>query len=191
MSNEKGFTKELVTRIKEALAFSKIELPVKEVVKLEDVKLIDGSMLSVDKMEVGAMATFTGADGVAIPADGEFELEDGSSIICVAGAITEIKPKEADVQPEVEAPAPSMDMAAIITRLEALEAKYKNSTSNLEEQLSETKKHLGTALEAIDNVSKKSVAINLEAQKETTVKKSVDQMDSLDQYRYVKSIMKK
>ena len=176
MSNEKGFTKELVTRIKEALAFSKIELPVKEVVKLEDVKLIDGSMLSVDKMEVGAMATFTGADGVAIPANGEFELEDGSSIICVAGAVTEIKPKESAADPVVEPAAPSMDMAAIITRLEALEAKYKNSTSNLEAQLSETKKHLGTALEAIDNVSKKSVAINLEAQKETKKVKLYEDM---------------
>ena len=93
-------SKETKDALKSALLKFGIDLPATQVVKLEDVTLIDGTMLSVDKMEVGAMATFTGADGVAVPAEGEFELADGTKVICMAGVITEIMTKEADVQPE-------------------------------------------------------------------------------------------
>ena len=159
-------SKETKDALKSALLKLGIDLPATKVedtvVKLEDVALIDGTVLSVDKMEVGAMATFTGADGVAVPAEGEFELADGTKIICMAGVITEIMAKEMDVQPEPIEPVES-EMKAILSRLEALEKAYSNKQSNLETQLSETKKGLSVALSAIDAMDKNSVALNLEA----------------------------
>ena len=143
-------SKETKDALKSALLKLGIDLPATQVVKLEDVALIDGTMLSVDKMEVGANATFTGADGVAVPAEGEFELADGSKVICVAGVITEIMAKEMDVQPEPIEPVES-EMKAILSRLEALEKNYATK-QNLEAQLSETKKGLQVALSAIDAI---------------------------------------
>lgn len=177
----KGFTQDLILRIKEAVKFSAIELPVKEVVKLDDVSLVDGSVLSIDKMEVGSKAMFTGADGVAIEADGTFETLDGALIVCVAGLITEIKTKENEAP---VAPEPVSEMTAILSRLEALEAKYTASQT----QLSETKKHLGTALEAVEKMNSVSVALSLENQK--PVRKSFEQLEPLERYRAIKSNIK-
>ena len=162
-------SKETKDALKSALLKLGIELPATQVVKLEDVALIDGTMLSVDKMEVGAMASFVGADGVAVPAEGEFELADGTKVICVAGLITEIMPKEADVQPEPTESVES-DMKAILSRLEALEKGYAAKQTNLETQLSETKKGLSVALSAIDAMDKNAVALNLEANNKTVAK---------------------
>jgi len=159
-------SKETKDALKSALLKLGIELPATQVVKLEDVILIDGTMLSVDKMEVGAMASFIGADGVAVPAEGEFELADGTKVICVAGVITEIMAKEMDVQPE-----PLEDeMKAILSRLEALEKGYAAKQTNLETQLSETKKGLQVALSAIESIDKNSVALNLESNNKTVAK---------------------
>ena len=160
------------------LPAKKVEAPVEPAVKLEDVKLIDGTMLSVDKMEVGSAATFTGADGVAIPAEGEFELEDGTKVMCAGGLVTEIKPKEADAQPEpVEE-----DMKAILSKLsERLDAIEKSNAvkTNLETELSETKKGLGVALSAINELNNSAVALSLEAQKgNKKVVKSYEEMSN-------------
>ena len=165
-----------------------IDLPAKKVeptepaVKLEDVKLIDGTMLSVDKMEVGSAATFTGADGVAIPAEGEFELEDGTKVICAGGLVTEIKPKEADAQPEpVEE-----DMKAILSKLsERIDAMEKSNAvkTNLETELAETKKGLGVALSAINEFNNSAVALSLESQKE--VKKVVKSYEEMSNHEKV------
>jgi hypothetical protein len=171
-------SKETKEKLQSALLKLGIELPAKEVVKLEDVTLIDGSILSVDKMEVGANATFTGADGVAVPADGEFELADGSTVVCVAGAITELKPKEADVQPEPV----NEEMKAILSRLEALENSYKATQTTLETQLSETKKGLEVALEAINVMDNNAVAINLEAQTKVE-NKSYNELSPLEKFK--------
>jgi hypothetical protein len=161
-------SKETKDALKSALLKLGIDLPATQVVKLEDVALIDGTVLSVDKMEVGANATFTGADGVAVPAEGEFELADGTKVICMAGVITEIMAKEMDVQPEPIEPVES-EMKAILSRLEALEKNYA-SKQNLEAQLSETKKGLQVALSAIESIDKNSVALNLEANNKTVTK---------------------
>lgn len=161
-------SKETKDALKSALLKLGIDLPATQVVKLEDVALIDGTMLSVDKMEVGANATFTGADGVAVPAEGEFELADGTKVVCAAGVITEIMTKEADVQPEPIEPVES-EIKAILSRLEALEKNYATK-QNLEAQLSETKKGLQVALSAIDAMDKNAVALNLEANNKTVTK---------------------
>lgn len=171
-----------------------IDLPAKKVesavAKLEDVKLIDGTMLSVDSMEVGASATFTGADGVAIPAEGEFELEDGTKVVCASGFISEIKPKEADKQPEPVEPAES-EMQTILSKLsERLDAIEKNSTASkttLEAELAETKKGLAVALSAIKEFNDSSVTLNLEAQKGTKkVVKPYEQMSNYEKMLFNK-----
>jgi len=174
-------SKETKDALKSALLKLGIELPATkvetEVVKLEDVTLIDGTMLSVDKMEVGAMASFVGADGVAVPAEGTYELADGTKIICAAGVITEILAKEADVQPE-----PLEDeMKAILSRLEALEKVYSTKQTSLETQLSETKKGLSVALSAIDAMDKNSVALNLEAN--TKTEKNYNELTPLELFK--------
>ena len=177
--------------LKAALLKFGIELPATKVVKLEDVTLIDGTMLSVDKMEVGAAATFTGADGVAIPAEGEFELADGSTVVCVAGLITEIKPKEADKQPEApEVPAgPNAEMTAILSRLTEIEKNFKTSASTsatLEAQLSETKKGLAVALSVIEDMNTNAVALNLEAQKDVKKKIDISKLNQFEKYKLAK-----
>jgi hypothetical protein len=122
-------------------------------------------------MEVGAMASFIGADGVAVPAEGEFELADGTKVICMAGVITEIVTKEAEVETEATEAKPLEDeMKAILSRLEALEKGYAAKQTNLETQLSETKKGLSVALSAIDAMDKNAVALNLEANNKTVTK---------------------
>jgi len=172
--------------LKSALIKLGINLPAKPVVKLEDVALIDGTMLSVDVMEVGSAATFTGADGVAIPAEGEFELADGSTVMCAGGLITEIKPKEADTQPETpEVPAPNAEMAAILSRLEAIEKRVSNTS--LEAQLSETNKAVVVALGAIEKMNENAVALSLESQKPAkTTQLEFSKLTELQKYQLVK-----
>lgn len=179
MLNDK--TKEAV---KNFIAKLGIELPAKPVVKLEDVTLMDGTILTVDAMEVGSPATFTGADGVAIPAEGEYEYE-GGTIVCAAGVVTEIKPKEADVQKEVPA-APSEEMAAILSRLSTIEEAYKKSLATnqtLEAQLSENKKAVVVALSAIEEFNTASVAVSLEAQNKKVVAITLENASALDKHR--------
>jgi hypothetical protein len=180
-------SKETIDALKSALVKMGINLPAKPVVKLEDVALIDGSMLSVDAMEVGSPATFTGADGVAIPAEGEYELADGGTIMCAAGVITEIKPASTDVQPEEEA-APNAEMAAILSRLETIEKKYSEKQTSLEAQLSETKKSLVVALGAIETMNENAVALNmsLEEQKPTSTPIDFSKMSQFQKYQYAK-----
>lgn len=180
----KNLVKDLWAKFSVDMPAKKVE-PTEPAVKLEDVKLIDGTMLSVDKMEVGAAATFTGADGVAIPAEGEFELEDGTKVMCAGGLVTEIKPKEADAQPEpVEE-----DMKAILSKLsERIDAMEKSNAvkTNLETELAETKKGLGVALSAINEFNNSAVALSLESQKE--VKKEIDfnKLSNYEKYQLAK-----
>ena len=62
--------KELTEKVKSFLKLN--ATPVKVEVKLDDITLNDGTILTVDKMEVGANATITTADGVVTAPDGEY-----------------------------------------------------------------------------------------------------------------------
>jgi hypothetical protein len=172
-------SKETKDALKSALLKFGIDLPATKVeTKLEDVALIDGTTLSVDKMEVGAMASFIGADGMSMPAEGTYELADGTMITCVAGLITEIMPK-AETETEPIEPVES-EMKAILSRLEALEKNYATK-QNLEAQLSETKKGLSVALSAIDAMDKNAVALNLEANNK--VEKNYNDLTPLELFK--------
>lgn len=180
-------SKETKEKLQSALLKLGIELPAikveTEVVKLEDVALIDGTMLSVDKMEVGAMASFIGADGMSMPAEGTYELAEGTKVMCVAGVITEIMPKEAETEVEIEVSPVNEDMKAILSRLEALEKIYSNKQTNLEAELTETKKGLQVALSAIDAMDKNSVALNLESNNKKTETKNYNDLTPLELFK--------
>jgi hypothetical protein len=157
-------SKETKEKLVNALQKFGIELPATKVepviTRLEDVALIDGTMLMVDKLEVGAKAEFMGADGIAIPAEGEFELADGSKVICAGGLIAEIMPKEVEAQPE-----PVNEMAAILSRLEAIEKSMTSNKASLETQMGEQSKAIEVALSAVNELAKVPVAMSLESQK--------------------------
>lgn len=177
-------SKETKEKLVSALLKFGIELPATKVeptveTKLEDLALIDGTMLMVDKLEVGSKAEFIGADGIAIPAEGEFELADGTYVICIGGVISEIKPKEVEAQPE-----PVNEMAAILSRLEALENSFSAKQTSLETQLSENTKAVSVVLSAIDEISKTPVALSLESQAPTKV--DLSKMTALEYRRYMR-----
>lgn len=179
-----------IEAVKNLWAKLSVEVPAKPVVKLEDVTLMDGTILTVDKMEVGSPATFTGADGVAIPAEGAYEYE-GGTIVCAAGVVTEIKPKEADKQPEPNPAAPSEEMAAILSRLSTIEEAYKKSLATnqtLEAQLSENKKAVVVALQAIEEFNTTAVAVSLEAASKGKAKvvKAYEEMSKHEQLLFNK-----
>jgi len=174
-------SKETKDALKSALLKLGIELPATKVeTKLEDVALIDGTMLSVDKMEVGAMASFVGADGMVMPAEGTYELADGTMVTCVAGLITEIMPKEVETEATQAKPLED-EMKAILSRLEALEKVYSSKQTTLEAELTETKKGLSVALSAIDAMDKNSVALNLEAN--TKTQKNYNELTPLELFK--------
>lgn len=92
--------------------------------KFEDVKTVDGKVISLDKLEVGANALI---DGVAAP-DGEYQLENGGKLSVVGGLVTELE-LEPSVVPEEPMPA-AAPAAMTIEQLAA--------------EVAELKKQLGT-----------------------------------------------
>ena len=92
-------------------------------VSLMDATLMDGTMIQVTDMAVGGVVTI---NGTPVPA-GEYELSDGTYLVVGdSGAITEIKPKSADMPVET----PSVDMTAQFSA-------YDEKFSALEKKISE------------------------------------------------------
>lgn len=73
-----------------------------------DYKLKDGSMVSIDKLEVGGIVTVNGEPA----ADGEYVLEDGTNVQTSGGSIVELSSPTEDTIPE-EMKTPAQMMAAI------------------------------------------------------------------------------
>lgn len=164
-------------KVKAILAHLGLDLPVKKVepvVKLEDVALKDGSMLNVDSLTVGAKATFTGMDGIPVPADGEYEAADGQIIVCVGGAITEIKPATADAQPEdMKAVLSALsDLTAKVSSFEGKFAKQEAEKKALELKLENQDKAFVDTLKLVDELSKTAAGLPLELQHQSNVTKS-------------------
>lgn len=165
--------KELTEKVKSFLKLN--ATPVKVEVKLDDITLNDGTILTVDKMEVGATATITTADGVVPAPDGEYTSQDGTVITVMGGLVAEIatKEEEAPEMPETTPAAPTTMDA--ITELKAIVAKLeKQSNDNLTKLIKENKSlkvelasqkaGLQIALSAIDKIAETPVAISLESQ---------------------------
>ena len=196
MSNKTDYQKafsdllgvDLVGKVKSlALKFSGEEIVVAPVapieVKLTDVPLKDGSVLQVDKMEVGGMASLVSADGVVPAPDAEYVAEDGTVITVMGGLIAEIatateEAPEAEVAPVV---------AGINSQLEAINKEISDMKARFSAQtleLNETKKGLGIALSSMEKLVSQPVAISLEKQKPSS--KKFEEMTELEKFREFK-----
>ena len=70
--------------------------------KFEDAKLVDGTIVRYESLEIGAALSVVGEDGEVVPApDGEHELESGDIVRTEGGVIVEIMTPE-PVEEEAE-----------------------------------------------------------------------------------------
>jgi hypothetical protein len=95
-----------------------------------DAKLVDGTIIRYESLEVGMPLLVIDEAGNELPApDGEHELEDGTKITVESGIITEIATKE-EKAPEVEEMPIEQPMAAVETvskeDFEALKSEVEN-----------------------------------------------------------------
>lgn len=141
----------------------------KETIKLMDVKTLDGKTISVDKLEVGGVCTIDGAP----LADGEYVLEDNSTLVVVGGIITEIKAPEAastevEVEMSKELDKTKEDVTALSKELEALKLSIQTKNAEVAQLKSELE------------MKPAASPILLDAQKE----KKVEEMNSFQQFMY-------
>lgn len=125
-----------------------------------ETKLVDGTTLSVDKMEVGGMANIISEAGTLPAPDGAYEAEDGTMITVAGGLITAITPKaeEPMVEPVVDANAA---MSALTARLAALESKF----AGVEVSMASVSDATKVTLSAISSIISTSVAEPIEKPK--------------------------
>ena len=102
----------MITKIKEVLNLT-------EEVKLEQLKLENGTILEADSFEAGKeVFIITEDEKVALPV-GEYELEDGRSLIVEeVGLIAEIKAEEEEKEEEVEAAEHKEEEMQYVTKQE-------------------------------------------------------------------------
>lgn len=122
------------------------------VLEAVETKLKDGSVLMADKLEVGGKAEIVMPDGTKSEANGEYEAEDGTVIVCQAGIISEVRKPEgaAPVAPEM----PEM-MKALEQRLAAIEAKFsetKTENEGLKNELKEANEAIKVTLSAVNSI---------------------------------------
>ena len=74
--------------------------------KFEDAKLVDGTIVRYESLEIGAALSVVGEDGEVVPApDGEHELESGDIVRTEGGLIVEVmspEPVEEEAEEEKE-----------------------------------------------------------------------------------------
>lgn len=104
--------------------------PAEPVKMANEVKLKDGTVISVDKLEVGGLVT---VEGNPAP-DGEYILEDGTILQTQGGAIVEISSPAEDMMPEEmkALPAKFQTMAAQFAEVEqGYKAKFEAQENNI------------------------------------------------------------
>lgn len=116
-----------------------------------EVKLKDGTSLSVDKMEVGGIANVVSETGSVLAEAKDYEAEDGTIItVGVDGVISNIKTVE--VAPEMNQVTPEM-LAALSARLAQVETKFAESQASnlaLQTQLSSVNEAQKVTLSAVE-----------------------------------------
>lgn len=161
--------KDLTEKVKAFLKLNAIPVSV----KLADITLTDGTVMTVDVDAVGGNATITSADGVIPAPDGEYvDSVDGDTYTIVGGIITELEPKAVEstepVEPSASAPASDANMSAI-TELKALVAKMEKQSNekfaNLIKENNSLKAGLQISLSAIEKINDTPIATALEFQK--------------------------
>ena len=116
-----------------------------------EVKLKDGTSLSVDKMEVGGIANVVSETGSVLAEAKDYEAEDGTIItVGVDGVISNIKTVE--VAPDMNKVTPEM-LAALSARLAQVETKFVESQASnlaLQTQLSSINSDQKVLLSAVE-----------------------------------------
>jgi hypothetical protein len=120
-----------------------------------DAKLVDGTIIRYESLEVGMPLLVIDEAGNELPApDGEHELEDGTKVTIESGIITEVASKEEEA-PEVEEMPIEQPMAAVESvskeDFEALKSEVENLKSKFEE-FSKSNETLSA-----DNISMKEI----------------------------------
>lgn len=117
-----------------------------------EVKLKDGTSLSVDKMEVGGIANVVSETGSVLAEAKDYEAEDGTIItVGVDGVISNIKTVEV-IEPEMNKVTPEM-LAALSARLAQVETKFVESQASnlaLQTQLSSVNEAQKVTLSAVE-----------------------------------------
>lgn len=116
------------------------------VVTLKEVKSKDGKVLSYDGELIAGTMVNEMVEGNAVPAEGAYELEDGSKLMCVAGKVTEVVPME------MAAPAAAPNVAPIVaaevaTQMSAHKELQDKEIKVLKEQVITLTKIVNTILE--------------------------------------------
>ena len=97
--------------------------------KFEDAKLVDGTIVRYESLEIGAALSVVGEDGEVVPApDGEHELESGDVVRTEGGVIVEIMSPE---PVEEEAEEVEEEMAAAPFDADAFKLDIMNSVATL------------------------------------------------------------
>jgi hypothetical protein len=118
-----------------------------------EVKLKDGTSLSVDKMEVGGIANIVSETGSVLAEAKDYEAEDGTVItVGIDGVIANIKTVE--VAPDMNKVTPEM-LAALSARMSTLETELSASKANnlaLQTQLSSVNEAQKVTLRAVESI---------------------------------------
>jgi hypothetical protein len=143
---------------------------------MQDFTMADGSVLSVDKLEVGGNALV----GELAAPDGSYELPTGEMIKVVGGLITEFTPVVAEPAVESEMAKQMVAMQSHVKKIEAKLSQQENISAKLSaheakiEKLTTVNKELFALVELMANESK--VAPIEKA-------KSFDEMTSLEKFK--------
>ena len=119
-----------------------------------DAKLIDGTIIRYESLEVGMPLMVIDEAGNELPApDGEHELEDGTKVTVEAGIITEVASKEEEA-PEEEMPI-EQPMAAVETVSKEDFETLKSEVADLKSKFEEFSKTNETL--SADNIAMKEI----------------------------------
>ena len=159
-----------------------------------DAKLMDGTIVRYEKLEVGMPLLVIDEAGNELPApDGEHELEDGTKVTIEAGIITEVASKEEEAPEAEEAPI-EQPMAAVESVSKEDFETLKNEVADLKskfEEFSTTNETLSADNIAMKEIVKETFSIveklaNVPSQNPITVrsnnpfKKSVTREQELE-----------
>lgn len=138
-----------------------------------EVKLKDGTSLSVDKMEVGGIANIVSETGSVLAEAKDYEAEDGTVItVGVDGVIANIKTVE--VAPDMNKVTPEM-LAALSARMSTLETELSASKANnlaLQTQLSSVNEAQKVTLSAVELILNAPAGEPIEKPTTTTLAKN-------------------
>ena len=127
-----------------------------------DAKLMDGTIIRYESLEVGMPLLVIDEAGNELPApDGEHELEDGTKVTVEAGIITEVASKEEEAPEAEEAPI-EQPMAAVETVSKEDFETLKNEVADLKtkfEEFSTTNETLSADNIAMKEIVKETFAI--------------------------------